>query len=325
MANPQEQSCGKTVDRVHTVTDVADDVDDGNKPEEQSRRELHDPDLKSGANEEPTTTVSAYAGWSVEELRDLAEAHNVQVGKRAGRTAIVTALAAAGIEEPDALRRVHEVRAIPLPESEGDLVRELRQTVDSEFATAVRRGMLLADLRERCGGNDRAFGKKLKGYNLGIDTRQARRYRFLVEPAALDLIKATIFETGKPPSLAACEEAVAGRPTRTRTSEKKAPKVDGWSAPMSVAEARERLIEQVIDLLEDGEIGRKIKTAGSIIIKDTDTGAILGTIGFEPMQRPDLTATTRQPRTGQRVGSIPSRTSRVSHTADQQAARRASA
>src|SRR5439155_19725239 len=107
---------------------------------------------------------------------------------------------------------------------------------------------------ERSGGNDRAFGKRLKRYNPGINTRQARRYRYLVEPAAQALIEATIFETGKPPSLTACEEAVAGRPTRTRTSEKKEPKAGDWSAAMTAAEARERLMQQVNDLLEDGDI-----------------------------------------------------------------------
>src|SRR5207245_6609788 len=97
---------------------------------------------------------TAYGGWPEEDLRELAEARDVQVGNKASRTAILTALSTAGIEEPDVMRRMHEVRAIPLPEAEDDLVRELRQTVDSEFATAVRRGMLLANLRERCGGDD---------------------------------------------------------------------------------------------------------------------------------------------------------------------------
>lgn len=293
------------------------DDDQDERPDPKSSKRQHDRTLKSsvaapaapaaapvprrnaqGATSEAATPMmsAAYARWSVEELRDLAEARDVQIGKKASRTTILAALAKAAVDEPDAMRRVHEVRAIPLPEAEDDLVRELRQTVDSEFATTVRRGMLLADLRERCGDDDKTFGKKLKGYNLGISPRQARRYRFLVEPAAQDLIRATIFETGKPPSLTACEEAVAGRPTRTRTSEKKEPKADDWSAAMTMAQARERLMDQVIDLLDDGDIDRKIKTAGSVVVKDTDTGEILGTIGIEPMKRPDLTTTTRQTR-----------------------------
>jgi hypothetical protein len=271
------------------------------------------------------TLLSAFAGWSVGELRDLAEAREVQIAKRASRPAILAALAEAAVDEPDAMRRVHEVQAIPLPEAEDALVRELRQTVDSEFATAVRRGMLLVELRERCGGDDKSFGRKLRGYNLGITTKQARRYRHLVEPAAQHLIKATIFQTGRPPSLTACEVAVTGRPTRTRTSEKKEPKADDWSAPMTAAEGRERLIEQVMDLLDDGEVDRMVKTAGSITVKYTDTGAIVGTIGFEPMPLPDLAATTGQAHTGQQGGANPSTTSRVSDTADQQVARRTSA
>jgi hypothetical protein len=134
MANTQEHSGGSTGDRGHQVV-----TDGPTRPGAALERNRGHVVRAMSAETTTTMAASAYAEWSVDELRHFAEACEMEVGSKASRTAILTALAKAGIEEPGVMRRMREVQAIPVPEADDDLVRELRQTGDSEFATAVRR------------------------------------------------------------------------------------------------------------------------------------------------------------------------------------------